>query len=335
MEISVLLVGWGWTYDQLKSGWQEIEALGYDACYVGDDMFVHHMEQGDSPPEDAAESVFEPWTILAAMAATTNRMRIGSLVSPCGRRHPALFAKMTTMVDVISGGRLSLGMGAGNSPDQFRSMGIPFGTARERTDMLEEELEIIFTLWTEGRATFQGKFYNVLEAINSPKPIQKPHPEIHIAFKNPKYLPPIAAKYADRVNVLGKKKKDITRAMEALERCCIEHGRDYDRIEKGRLASIIFTESDVSLEAREDVIRGRADEIGVDADELIDEHDKYVASYVGPVSGCADAIIEETVELGLNEIVICIDTFSFSTYERTMEGLRVFAEGVMPDLSAK
>jgi alkanesulfonate monooxygenase SsuD/methylene tetrahydromethanopterin reductase-like flavin-dependent oxidoreductase (luciferase family) len=333
MDISVLLVGWGWTYDQLKSGWQEIEALGYDACYVGDDMFVHHMEQGDSPPEDAAESVFEPWTILAAMAATTNRMRIGSLVSPSGRRHPALFAKMTTMVDIISGGRLSLGMGAGNSPDQFRTMGIPFGTARERTDMLEEELEIINTLWTEGRATFQGKYYNVLEAINSPKPIQKPHPEIHIAFKNPKYLPPIAAKYADRVNLMGKNNEDITKAVNALNSHCQNQGRDFERINKGRLASIIFTESEVGQKDRQDVIRGRAVEIGVDADELIDEHEKYVASYVGPASGCAEALAKETVELGLNEVVMCIDTFTFSTYERTMEGLRTFAIEVMPKLS--
>jgi len=334
MEISTLLVGWGWTYDQLKSGWQEIEDLGFDACYVGDDMFIHHMEQGDSPPTDAEEAVFETWTILAAMAATTNRMRIGSLVSPCGRRHPALFAKMTTVVDIISGGRLSLGMGAGNSPDQFRSMGIPFGTARERTDMLEEELEIIKSLWTQGRATFQGKYYNVSEAVNSPGPIQKPHPEIHIAFRSPNFVPPIAARFADRVNLPGADDDGIVRAMDALEKHCLEQGRDYGRIIKGRLASIIFTESEVGPKDRLDVIRERAVEIGVDADELVEEHDKYVISYVGPASGCAEALVKQTVDLGVNEVVFCIDTFTFSNYERTMAGLRSFAKDVMPRLSS-
>lgn len=119
--------------------------MGYDACHEGDDKFVHHKEHGESPPDDAAESVFEPWTILVVMAATINSMRIGSLVSPVGRFHPPLFTSMTTTVDFISGGRLSLGMGEGNSPDQFRMTDISIGKAWERTDMLEE-LEIIKTL---------------------------------------------------------------------------------------------------------------------------------------------------------------------------------------------
>jgi hypothetical protein len=124
------------------------------------------------------------------------------------------------------------------------------------------------------------------------------------------------------------------RAKEALERECLKQGRDYDRIIKGRLASIIFTEDVVHPGDRHQVIREKALEIGADTDELIAEHEVYVFSYVGPVSGCAEALLERNVDLGIQEIVMCIDTFNINSYERTMEGLRAFAREVIPDLRA-
>jgi alkanesulfonate monooxygenase SsuD/methylene tetrahydromethanopterin reductase-like flavin-dependent oxidoreductase (luciferase family) len=332
MEVSTLLVGWGWTYDQLRAGWQEIEQLGFDACYVGDDLFTHHMDAKDEPQADAEDSVYETWTILSAMAATTRRMRIGSLVSPCNRRHPVLFAKMTTMVDIISGGRLSLGMGAGNAPDQYRSMGIPFKTPAERTAMLREELQIIKALWTEGRASFQGEYYSVMDAINSPKPIQQPHPEIHIAFKSKKHLPKIAAEFADRVNLMGAADSGILAAMSALREHCMEQGRDFNQIKLGRLASLVFTGEAVAPEDVHRALRERAALIHRDVDELIEEHEKYVISYVGPVAGCADSVRRRTADLGISEVVVCIDTFGTNSYERTMAGLRSFADIAIPQL---
>lgn len=332
MEVSTLLVGWGWTYDQLRSGWIEIEELGFDACYMGDDVFVHHMDAHDAPQADAGESVYEAWTMLSAMAATTQRIRIGSLVSPCGRRHPVLFAKMTTMVDIISGGRLSLGMGAGNSPDQFGAMGIPFRSAVERTKMLAEELHIIRSLWVEGVATFEGEYYSVNGAINSPKPIQAPHPEIHIAFKSPKYTTGIAAEFADRVNILGADDSKVLEAIDALARHCRDLGRDIDEIQKGRIASLIFTEESVYPRDVPKVIRERAGTIGQDPDELIAEHEKYVISYVGTEADCAEALRRRTIDMGIREVVICIDTFGINSYERTMAGLRNFAEIALPQL---
>ena len=114
-----------WTYEQLRAGWQEIEALGFDACYMGDDLFPHHFDD-DPANAEAQVEVYDPWTVMAVMAETTERMRIGSLVSPAGRRHPVLFAKMTSIVDVISNGRLSVGLGSGNAPDQAHALGEPY-----------------------------------------------------------------------------------------------------------------------------------------------------------------------------------------------------------------
>jgi len=211
-------------------------------------------------------------------------------------------------------------------------MGLPFGTATERTKMLGEELEIIRRLWTEDRTSFQGEYFHVQEAVNSPKPVQKPYPEIHIAFRNPKFLPKIAARFANRVNLMGGDDSGIEKAKQALQKQCEVQGRDYESIKKGRLASILFVEDEVEPQDRRQVIRQRAIEIGIDADELIEEHERYVVSYIGPPSECAEALLKRTVALGINELVLCIDTFGVNSYDRTMAGLRRFAEHVMPSL---
>jgi hypothetical protein len=123
LHLSVLLVGWGWTWEQMRDGAQEIEALGFDAIYIGDDLFPH---------PDVDTTVFDPWTVLPALAVSTSHVRLGSLVSPVGRRHPGLFAKITSGTDEISGGRLIVGMGAGNMPEQQASLDQPFAGPDER-----------------------------------------------------------------------------------------------------------------------------------------------------------------------------------------------------------
>jgi alkanesulfonate monooxygenase SsuD/methylene tetrahydromethanopterin reductase-like flavin-dependent oxidoreductase (luciferase family) len=330
MEVSCHLLGYGWTYDQVISGWQEIEELGFDACYAPDDISVHHMDA--VPHSDVGENVFETWTILSAVAGETKRMRIGSLVSPCGRRHPVMLAKMTSAVDVISGGRLTLGMGTGNSPDQYHSMGIPFPGPVERTAMLGEELHIIRSLWTQARTTFRGRYYTIENAVNSPKPVQQPHPEILVALKSRRYVPSIAAEYADRVNILGADDSGVMATVHAFEEACMERGRDSDKIIKSRIACVVFTDGEVERKDTRMAIRERAIEIGFDPDELVEDLEKYLLPYGGPASGCAEALKKRTADLGFQEIVIVIDVWGLNSYERTMSGFRTFAREVMPQL---
>ena len=331
MEVSTLMVGWGWSYEQLRAGWQEIEELGYDACYMGDDLFPHYFDD-DPANAQARVEVYDPWTVMPAMAETTNHMRIGPLVSPCGRRHPALFAKITTLVDIISEGRLTVGMGAGNSPDQTLAVGKPYLGATERAAKLEEEVRILNSLWTEERTTFEGRYYNVRNLVNFPKPARQPGPELQIAFKSRKFLTRLAAEFADRVNLLGTDDEQVQEAMNALKAHCKALGRNYDEIKKGRLSAILFTEKEVGPDELDDVLEERAAQLNYDPDELKREHKGFVLSYVGPVAACAAALRKRTVDIGVTELVICPDTIGENSYERTMEGLRVFARQVMPQL---
>ena len=333
MEISTLMVGWGWNYEQLRAGWQEIEELGYDACYMGDDLFPHYFDD-DPANAQARVEVYDPWTVLPAMAETTRRMRIGPLVSPCGRRHPALFAKITTLVDIISEGRLTVSMGAGNAPDQTRAVGEPYLSGTERADKLEEEVRILNSLWTEERTSFVGKYYSVSNLVNFPKPVRRSGPELQIAFKSKKYLTRLAAEFADRVNLLGTDDEKVVEAMDALKTHCEDLGRNYDEIKKGRLSAILFTESEIGSGELDHVLEERAAQINYDPDELKREHKGFVLSYVGPVSACAAALRKRTVDIGVTELVICPDTIGENSYERTMEGLRMFARQVMPQLKA-
>jgi alkanesulfonate monooxygenase SsuD/methylene tetrahydromethanopterin reductase-like flavin-dependent oxidoreductase (luciferase family) len=325
VDVAVLLVGWGWTYDQIRTGWMQVEELDYDICYLGDDLFAHQ--------DDADVAVFEPWTLLPAMAATTKRMRIGSLVSPVGRRHPGLFAKMTTNVDLISGGRLIVGRGLGNAPEQQASLGQPYPPPSERTAMLREELVIMRSLWTEGRCTFEGEHYDLTNALCNPRPISEPHPEVLLAFASPKFLPPLAAEFATRVNLLGADDEKVKRALRALAESCESLGRDPAELVAGRLASIVLTEEEVPPEARDEALAARARQIGVEPDRLISEHNR-VLSYVGPPGRCADDLRARTVDLGVDELVLCIDTIDMNGFEPFMKGLEIFAREVLPQLTA-
>ena len=331
MEVSTLMVGWGWSYDELKAGWQEIEALGYDACYLGDDLFPHYFED-DPASAQARVQVYDPWTVLAAMAETTERMRIGTLVTPCRRRHPSVFAKITTLVDIISGGRLTVGLGAGNSPDQTLACGLPLLGATERSTLLEEEVRILESLWTEERTSFEGDYYTVRELVNFPKPVRKPRPEILFGFGSPKFLTRLAAEFADRINLFGDAARSRA-ALDALKAHCEDLGRSYDAIVKSCLSVMLFTDHEVPPEERSQVITERARLIGRDPEEMLGECERML-TYVGPPKQCAESVLAYMQDLGLTELVICPDTIGELSHERTMAGLRTFAAEVMPALKA-
>ena len=326
MEVSTMLVGWGWTFDQIIAGWKETEALGFDAGYMGDDLFPHAFDEADF---DAA--CFDPWTVLPAIAVSTSRMRIGTTVTPSGRRHPGLFAKMTSLVDVMSNGRLTVGMGAGNAPAQQKSLGQPFLTPAERVQMLVEELSILRAMWTEDRATFKGRYFQIEDAINVPKPVRKPHPEILLGFKSAKAMAPHVANFADRANVFAGDDLSLEKILTAVRAQCALIDRRFGDIVFSRCASLIFTTGPVdNVEA---AIAARAQEIGMAPDLLLAEH-KAVLSYVGPPEECAPFLLAKTEKLGIHEVVILIDTIDKNSYERTMAGLRTFARLVLPALKS-
>ena len=183
----------GCTYDELVKVWSAAEELGYDSAWLYD----HFYALGDK-----TKPCLEAWTTLAALAAVTQRLRIGTMVTCVNYRQPSLLAKMAATVDLVSKGRLVLGIGAGWFEEEYRAYGFEFPDQATRVRQLKEALIVIQKLWTEDSASFRGRYYSIQDAICLPKPLQKPRPRMLVGINSgKKTLPYLAAKYADGFNV--------------------------------------------------------------------------------------------------------------------------------------
>jgi F420-dependent oxidoreductase-like protein len=183
------------TWQDVLALWRHADRTGWDAAAVTD----HFMPNTPSRVGDTLEC----WTALAALATQTARMRIGTLVTGNTYRHPAVVAKMAANVDIVSGGRLICGMGAGWQENEHRAYGIEFYTVRERLDRLDEACRVLKALWTEEKASFEGRYYRLEDAPLMPKPVQRPHPELMIGGGGETMTLRIAARHADHWNVWG------------------------------------------------------------------------------------------------------------------------------------
>ena len=173
-------------YDDLLRIWQEADRLGYYSASLFDLLTV-----------DALEC----WTALTALLAQTERIRAVPMVLANPYRHPVLTAKMTATLDVISGGRITLGIGAGGSRSDTVGSGLPFPSTRVRCEMLEESVAIIRRLWTDESVDFNGQHYRVAGASVDPKPTQRPTPPILVGGHGPRYVLPAIGRIADISNV--------------------------------------------------------------------------------------------------------------------------------------
>jgi F420-dependent oxidoreductase-like protein len=183
------------TWDELLATWKEAEALGFDSAWVYD-HFIPIFGDQDGP-------CLEGWTALAALAASTNRIKVGVLVTGNTYRNPAVLAKMATTVDQVSHGRLVLGIGAGWFERDHTAYGIPFGTPKERARMLGESLQVIDKLWSEDHPSFTGRYYTLDKAPFAPGNVQKPRPPIVIGGQGKQWIVPLVARYADGWNAVS------------------------------------------------------------------------------------------------------------------------------------
>ena len=217
------------TWEEVRALWEYADASGWDAACVTD----HFMPN----TADRAGQVLECWTALAALAPLTRRMRIGTIVAGNTYRHPAVLAKMAANVDIISGGRLICGLGAGWQENEHRAYGLDFYTMGERLGRLEEACRVLKALWTEPRATFKGRYYAPLE----PKPIQRPHPELMIGGGGEKVTLRIAALHADHWNTWGGP-ETLARKNRILDEHCAAVGRDPRSILRSAVMPVVITD---------------------------------------------------------------------------------------------
>lgn len=231
MKIGVIVPqGWVGEYDgwETRAAWRrttevarQAERLGFESIWLFDHFHT--------VPRPTDEITFESFTSLAALAAITDRVRLGHIVICTAFRNPALTAKMISTMDAISGGRMELGIGAGWKRDEWLAYGYGFPETKERLARLGDDLEVIARMLEGDRtthATYEGPYAHVRNAVNVPKPLQRPRVPIMVGGNGPNVTWRLAARHADELNVDGMLPADVLAALPTIRARCEEIGRD-------------------------------------------------------------------------------------------------------------
>ena len=228
---------------------REAEELGFESLWAYDHMQV------DPPPEEAP--VFDPFVELSALAMATSRARLGHLVLAAAYRPAGLTGKMITTLDVVSGGRVELGIGAGWKQDEWESYGYGFPPASERLAILADHLEIITRMLQPGPVTYEGRYASMHGALHEPIGLQQPRIPIVIGGNGPNVTWRLAARFADELNLDTLPPEDVERALPVIRSRCEEIGRDPDTL---RVSVHIWGAADAAAgTARRDRLRAYAD----------------------------------------------------------------------------
>lgn len=193
--------------------------------------------------------MLEGWTALGVVAGFTSKIKLGTMVTGIVYRYPSVLAKIGATLDVLSKGRLFMGIGAAWNEEESTAYGIHFPRTAERFRRLEEAVQIIRKMWTEDRTNFKGRFYQIRDAYCNPKPIQKPCPPILIGGSGERKTLKLVAKYADACNVFGSA-ETVKLKLHILRDHCKSIGRDYDSILKTRLGVVAIDKDNEILKKR-------------------------------------------------------------------------------------
>ena len=217
------------------------DAVGFDSIWVMDHFFqIEYV----GPPE---MEMLEAYTTLGFIAAHTRKVKLGALVTGVVYRHPGLLAKTVTTLDVPSGGRALLGIGAAWNEREARGLGVPFPPAGERLARLEETLQIARQMWSDNNGPYNGKYFQLAETLCNPQPLTKPHPPILIGGGGEQKTLRLVAQYADACNLFARMGLETVRhKLEVLKQHCEKAKRNYDEIEKTTLSSVNIAPGEMS-----------------------------------------------------------------------------------------
>jgi len=287
--------------DSLRNVAVKGEDLGYDSFWVMDHF---HQIQNVGQPQ---EPMLEGWVTISVLAGLTSKIKLGTMVTGNTYRHPSVLAKMGATLDVLSKGRLFMGIGAAWNEDEALAYGIPFPPTKERLQRLDEAVQVIRLMWTEDKASFEGKFYQLRGAYCDPKPIQRPHPKILIGGSGEKRTLKTVAKYGDATNLFGSV-ETVKGKLEVLREHCRAVGRDYDSITKSKLGRVIIGD-------RESIEKG-FERMGGTKERM-----KEFLTYGTPEQIRQE--IEAYREVGIDYLI-----FSFDA-RHEMEGVTTFGKDIM------
>lgn len=210
-----------------------VDDAGFASLWVMDHFFQIHMIGPHTDP------VLEGYSALSFLAGITKRVRLGTMVSGVIYRHPGIFVKTVSTLDVLSGGRAYCGIGAAWFEREAVGLGVPFPSLKERFEQLEETLQIAHQMWAEDLSPYQGKHYQLAEPLNHPQPISRPHPPIVIGGTGEQKTLRMVAQYADGCNLFTYEGPDAVRQKLAVLRAhCERLGRPYDDIERTALGTV-------------------------------------------------------------------------------------------------
>jgi probable F420-dependent oxidoreductase len=310
------------TWGSLVEWARKAESLGFDSVWVSDHFFLSLSRYGG---DDRRHGAAEPLTALAGLAAVTERVRLGTLVLAAGFRHPALLAKSAATIDLLSEGRLDLGLGAGWYEDEYRAFGYPFGSAGDRFGILEETLEVLALLFgPEEPVTWEGRRFRLEEAYCRPRPAQDPRPPLWVGGKGGPRLMRLVARRADGWNtVWAWTPEDYADRVRLLERACEAEGRDPSTVRRSLGLYALVGEDRDDLESRFRALQAWMPG-ALDQEDLDDwSRDKLV--------GTPEQALERLgrfAELGVEELVVSAGSVPFAIHDPS--AVDVLAEAVIP-----
>jgi F420-dependent oxidoreductase-like protein len=246
----------GQTWAGVLDLWRHLETTGWDIACVTDHFLPNTKEREGA--------MLESWSTLSALSALVPRMRVGTIVLGNTYRHPAVVAKMAAQVDIISGGRLLLGLGAGWQQNEHEAYGIPFYTLGERLARLDEACQVMTSLWTERRSNFKGRYYQLSDAPLDPKPMQAPRPELMIGGGGERVTLRIAAKHADHSNIWGGPQV-LAKKRAILDEHCAAVGRDPKTITRSANMALLITDKKEDVNRLAETIATRMGRHAADA----------------------------------------------------------------------
>jgi F420-dependent oxidoreductase-like protein len=326
-----IFVPQGWRLDLVgidqKDQWATMKALAQRAD-AGPWESIWVFDHFHTVPAPTDEATHEAWTLMSALGAVTERVRLGQMCTCMGYRNPVYLAKVAASCDHVSGGRIEMGIGAGWYEHEWRAYGYGFPPARERLRMLDEGVQIMRQAWTEGRASLDGKHYQVDGAIVRPLPLQEGGIPLWIAGGGEKVTLKIAARYAQYTNFIGT--ADVfARKSEILKSHCDAVGTDYDKIVRSADFNVYIGETEADVQKRLEANKARMEPY-VGAKKAAAAVASYTFNGAGAAVGTPVQIVEK---LGrYRELGLTYGIFNFAESAYDQAGIELFEREVIPAL---